>query len=135
MNRTHKCKICGAPSNMFELCNDCYENKLEKIKKEDTGIVKIGNKSDYVRPKYSCKIVIAERKQPITKEDIFYMSRNTNEDEKLNLFDEIGLATIATLKKYYKYQIDEDDFITYACRISNQLVKTHYDILRYIRNK
>ena len=133
MNRTHKCKICGEPSGIFELCSECYKNKLEKIKQEeDSEIEEFGNLSDNVRPRYSCKIVTSERKNNGTEENILYL---TNKEHKLNIFDEIAFATMSTLTKNYHYQINIDDFITYVSRLSNKLVRMHYEILRDIRNK
>lgn len=133
MNRTHKCKICGEPSGIFELCNECYKNKLEKIEKEeDSEIKECGNLSDKVRPRYTCRVLTSEHKTPVEVEDIIY---STYKECKLNVFDEIALATIATLKKYYNYQINTDDYEIYIRRLSNKLVRMHYDILKDIRKK
>ena len=133
MNRTHKCKICGEPSSIFELCNECYKNKLEKIEKEeDSEIKECGNLSDKVRPRYTCRVMTSEHKAPVEIEDIIY---STYKECKLNVFDEIALATMATLKKYYNYQINTDDYVIYVSRLSNKLVRMHYEILRDIRKK
>lgn len=130
MNRTHKCRQCGAISGIFELCKECYEVKKEAIeKKEEKDIIQLGIKSDSVKPQYSCRIAVFENKYPVAKDNLIY----TTTQEKLNLFDEVAFATLATLSKKYGYNLNDKDFVLYVARISNQLVSTHYDILRHKR--